>query len=737
MVLRALQKVKPDAVLIEGPPDAADVIELAGHKDMVPPVALLVYEPDQPSESAYYPFATFSPEWQAIRWALEHKKDVRFIDLPQSLRPKREGPEEGGPLAEDEPEETSQDTGEVGEQRRDPLEALAIAAGFSDGEAWWSRLIEERRGEDDPIGLFDAIREAMASARKEFGHTIRDPNEVIREAHMRKSIRAAIREGYQNIAVVCGAWHAPVLTGQALKETPAKADDEALKGLSKRKTAATWIPWTYDRLSAFSGYGAGVTSPGWYDHLWVHHEKLSEHWLTKVARLMRDEDLDASPASVIESVRLADSLAALRGRSIAGLEELGEATLSILCHGNPLPMRVIEQKLIVGNRLGHVPEDVPSVPLQRDLASLQKSLRLKVTADDSVLDLDQRKETDLARSRLLHRLTILRIEWGELQGDQMQRTSTFHEIWKLQWQPQFAVAVIEAARWGNTVEQAAAAFVADQAKSAGTLADLTAILDHVMLADLPIAVERVIARIQDLSAVASDIGLLMAALPPLARVMRYGNVRKTDAALVEPVVAGLLARICVGLLPACGSLDDDAAAIMRGRIDSVHASLSTLDRADFMDSWKQELRKLGDADIHGLVAGRAWRHLLDAGEPADAATTRLSLALSRGNDPGKAAAWLEGFLGGSGMVLVHDERLLSIVDMWVSSLSRDTFEQICPIARRTFSTFEKPERRQIGEKLARGAMPGVGDPDVATDDYDAERGALVEGVLRQILGELP
>lgn len=737
MVLHALKSLKPDAVLIEGPPDAANILALAGHKDMKPPVALLVYEPDRPSESAYYPFATFSPEWQAIRWSLANDKAVRFIDLPQSLRPRQAERPDGKSADKGESEQATPDPVDAA-HRRDPLEVLALAAGFPDGEAWWGRFIEERRGDEDPLGLFDAIREAMASARKELGSTPHDPDEPAREAHMRRSIRSAIKEGFQNIAVVCGAWHAPLLTAEALKEIPAKSDEEALKGLARRKTEATWIPWTYDRLSAFSGYGAGVNSPGWYDHLWIHHENLSDRWLTRVARLMREEDLDAPPASVIESVRLADSLAALRGRSIAGLDELGEATLSILCHGNPLPMRVIEKKLIIGIRLGEVPRDVPAVPLQCDLAALQKSLRLKVSADDAVLDLDQRKEIDLARSRLLHRLTILNIHWGELQDNQRQRTSTFHEIWKVQWKPELSVAVIEAAQWGNTVHDAAAAFVADQAQAAGTLGELTAMLDHVMLADLPTAVERLISRIHDLSAVASDVGHLMEGLPPLARVMRYGNVRKTDVALVEPVVAGLLARVCAGLLPACGSLDDDAAAAMRDRINSVHAALSTLDRADFTDSWNQELRKLGDADIHGLVAGRAWRHLVDSGNAeSQAAATRLSLALSRGNDPGKASAWLEGFLGGSGMILVHDDRLLSIVDDWVCSLSRDTFDQVCPIARRTFSTFEKPERRQLGEKLAREASNAPGNVQTAADDYDPERGSLVEPVLRLILGDLP
>ena len=720
VLVRALEKLDPTIVLVEGPPDGADVLTFAAHVDMTPPVALLIYQADEPSSAVYYPFATFSPEWQALRWALNKGVPARFIDLPQSLR---------------RPEKTTQE-----EPARlpaaDPLESFARAAGFADGEAWWGRLIEERRAEDDPLGLFDAIREAIGSAREELGGTPRDADEPPREAHMRRSIRAAVKEGFERIAIVCGAWHSPVLTTDALKRYPAKQDDEILKQLVRRKTSATWIPWTYDRLCFDSGYGAGIASPGWYEHLWVHREQLSERWMIRVARLLRSEDIDASPANVIESVRLADSLAAIRGRHNPSLEELGEATLSVLCHGNPLPIRLIERKLIVGQRLGQVPDAVPMVPLQRDLTALQKSLRLKVSADETVLDLDQRKENDLARSYLLHRLRLLGVEWGELQDDQRQRASTFHEIWKLEWRPEFAVKIIEAAQWGNTVAVAASASVTHRASSTSDLAALSALLDDVMLADLSGAVERLLTRVQSVSAVSTDVGHLMTAFPPLARVLRYGNVRKTDAALVEPVVAGLLARISAGLLPASASLDDDAANLMRQRIDEVQGALVTLNRPDHIAMWKEALQRVANADVHGLVAGRACRLLLDnGGLVADAAADRLSQSLSRANEPAKASAWLEGFLSGSGLLLLHDERLLGIVDLWLTSLPRDTFEEICPIARRTFSTFETAERRRIGEKIKRSASRDAPATAEAADDYDPVRGAMVEPVLQLILGE--
>lgn len=740
MLVRALEMVRPDCVLIEGPADANDLIELVTSGEMKPPVALLVYEPQQPHHAAYYPFAEFSPEWQAIRWGLASKASVRFIDLPFTMRPK-DAPDAIAPTKPDandpEGDDRNGENSEVRVGRTDPLESLARAAGFEDGEAWWGRLIEEQRGEQQPMLVFDAIREAMSEARKQLARPL-DGEESAREAHMRRAIRGAVKEGCERIAVVCGAWHAPALGEGALKEHSVKADEAVLQSLDRVKTAATWIPWTYERLSMDSGYGAGVRSPGWYEHLWIHRNRISESWLSRVARLMRDEDLDASPASVIESVRLAETLASMRGRAIAGLDELTESTLAILCHANPLPLRVIERKLIVGNRLGEVPEHAPTVPLQRDIAAQQKSLRMKVSADDAVLDLDQRKEIDLARSRLLHRLVLLGIPWGVLEADQRQGTSTFHEVWRLQWKPEFAIAVIEAARWGNTVHDAALARVRDRADNAKELAELTGLLDHVMLADLSGVVGTLIERIGSIAAIGADVASLMDALPALARILRYGNVRKTDAALVAPLVEGVLTRVCTGLLTACASMDDDAASAMRGRIGGVHGALATLARSDLLEAWHAELAKVADADIHGLVAGRASRLLLDAGgRTTEEAAQALSLALSPGQSPEKAAAWFEGFLAGAGAILVHDDALLGIIDAWICSMPEATFEQVCPVARRTTSTFEKPERRAIGERIVRGGIGARSSGSISGehDDYDVERGSLVDPVLKLILGE--
>jgi hypothetical protein len=610
-------------------------------------------------------------------------------------------------------------------------------------------MVETRA--DDPE-LFAGILEMMGALR-ERSPVAEDPEDLLREAYMRRTIRAAQEEGFRRLAVVCGAWHAPVLA-----EMPdAAADADQLKGLPALKVNSTWVPWTYDRLAFSSGYGAGVTSPGWYHHLWESaaapfrdagrpapaggSQHATVKWMARVAHLLRAEDLDASPASVIEAVRLAESLAAIRACPLPGLPELNESCTTVFCFGNDAPLRLIHRKLIVGETLGRVPDETPAVPLQADLQREQKRLRMAVEAGQAQLDLDLRKPTDLDRSRLLHRLDLLGVPWGkpaDRRGFGGGAKGTFHELWQLQWQPEFEVALIEAAVWGNTVADAAGAFARDRTDKVPDLPGLTALLDKIVLADLPGAVEHLMHRLQSEAAIASDVSHLMAALPALANVLRYGNVRQTDTTMIGHVVDGLVARTCIGLPPATASLNDDAAAEMFGRVLAFNDAVALLQNDEHLRAWHETLRQLADRDgLHGLLAGRAVRLLLDAGRfDGSEAARRMSLALSTANDPARAAAWVEGLLRGSGLLLLHGDAMWDVVDGWLAGLPADTFTQVLPLLRRTFSTFEWPERRQMGERAKRGrsGATAVVGAATATADFDAARAEAVLPLLYQILG---
>jgi hypothetical protein len=739
-VAAELASLSPDAVLIEGPADAGPVLSLAASQEMRPPVALLAYAPDDPARSAFWPFAVFSPEWQALTWALEHEVTVRFCDLPAAhlfggAKKKGEEPEEPEELelSDQEPAEEEKEARRRA-VRGDPLAQLAAAAGYDDPERWWDDVIESRVSGP---GLFEVITEAMAELREgtSSGPVREQEREARREAYMRTQLRAVQAEGAERVAVVCGAWHAPALTG---KLPSAAADARVLRGLPRRKVALTWVPWTHSRLAASSGYGAGITSPGWYHHLFTHPELTVVRWLTQVARTLRTEDLPVSSASVIEAVRLADTLAALRGRQLPGLDEVTEATRAVLVDGDDTALALVTSRLVVGEALGEVPAETPTVPLDADLRATARTRRMKFEATERLLDLDLRKEGDRVKSQLLHRLRLLDIPWGVPTDSEVRSTGTFRETWRLSWQPELSVSVIEAAMFGTTVESAATAKLREAAQDpAATVPRLTAAVESALLSDIAGALPELLGALDDRAALDVDLEHLTGALPALVRAVRYGDVRGTDTRALARVTDTMLTRICVGLPQAVTSLDDAGAESLRTGIDEVHAAVSLLDDEGARGRWLAAVAGIVDrADVHGLLIGRMVRLLRDAGRvDGPEAALRLSRALSVGETPAAKAAWVEGFLAGGGLLLVHDRELLRLIDEWVTQLGAEEFTDVLPLLRRTFGQFAAGERRSIAERVRRGEGPvPASSSGVSIDEERAERAlrtvATILGVAR-------
>jgi hypothetical protein len=719
-VVHALEAFDPDAVLIEGPPDANELLPYASRADLEPPVALLVYAQDTPSKAVMYPFAKFSPEWQAMLFALKRQRVVRFIDLPHTHR-----------FADLQEDEDDASRAEADVLRADPLRPLALAAGYGDTERWWDHLIESRQGRD--LEVFGAIHDMMSAVRSEL--KLPEPlTERRREAFMRKSIRAAQAEGFARIAVICGAYHTPSLE----EMPPARHDDELLRGLPKVKTAAAWVPWTYERLAYASGYGAGIVSPAWYELLWEKRSALGPEWLTRAARLLRAEDIPASSAHVIEACRLADTLAAVRDRPVAGLTEYQEAAISVLGSGDATNLRLIEKRWHFDGRLGQVPEDFPAAPLQQDVTALQKRLRLKPSAEEKTLDLDLREALDRERSHLFRRLRILGIEWAKPAPRAVMGKGTFHELWQVLWQPEFSVRLVEASRHGHTVTGAAAAALAEKSVSSERLSELVSLLDDALFADLADAIQPLVRAIEQHAAAQADALQLLEAIAPLVSVYRYGNVRETDVTLVRHILDVLVPRVLIGLVPASSNIDGDAATGLWKRMREAERALAQLADAGFIEGWRACLAKLASSEaVHPLVAGYAHRLLYDAGVmPFEELSLALSRALSPGSAADVAASWIEGLLSGSGAILIHDDRLRALIDGWLRGVSAEHFIQVLPLLRRTFSEFPPPERRVLGERVRRGSAesPAMSAGNV---EFDIEAARRVIPLLQTIWNKEP
>lgn len=705
---RALDELEPDLVLLELPADVEGALAWVGHEHLVPPVALLGHVRDEPRRAAFWPLATFSPEWQALTWAHERDRPVRCIDEPLAVSlatPSRD-------------------------ELRDPIAELAAVAGEPDPERWWDDVVEHR-GEGVPA--FEAIAEAMDALREGWQPA---PGEARREAFMRRHLRAALAGPHARIAVVVGAWHVPALR----QPLPTAAADAALvRGLSKVKAEVTWVPWTSRRLSAATGYGAGVASPAWYAHVFRHHDDPGHHdtvtrWFVEAGHLLRRRGLSASPDHLIAGARLADSLAALRERPRPGLAEVLDAAQAVLGEGGTAALQLVRDELVVGNDLGDVPDEVPLVPLARDLAAQQRRLRLRPTAEVRELELDLRSPLGLERSHLLHRTVALGLGWA-MRADDRGSSGTFRETWRLRWEPELAVRLVELSVHGTTLVSAAVGALLDRVTSAVRLPDLVAVLERALLADLDEAVAPCVAALRVQAVRGTDTGELMDVLGPLAHAARYGDVRGTRPGALRSVLDAVVVRITSEVVGAASMLDDAAAATMAERLTAVQAGLVLLDHPARTAAWPAALGQVVSSPVvHGLVRGRATRLLHDAGRSSgEGVTHALGQALGPGVEPAVGAAFVEGFLAGSGTVLLHDADLLGVLDAWLAQLDAASFTTAVPLLRRTFGAFEPSERRQLGALVATGA-PDAGPPGFADGGLDDERAARAMATVRQLLG---
>ncbi|PCK86914.1 hypothetical protein CPT32_10900 [Rhizobium sophoriradicis] len=747
----ALDALDPACVLIEGSTEGDALIQHAALPGMKPPLAMLFYAADEAANAVFAPFAEFSPEWVAMQWALAHGRSVRFIDWPAAVSlalTKAAREERLAALERKAAELTENSDGEDPEEgaseaptiRLDPLDLLAEAAGYGDGESFWNGLIEQHGSGQSPLEIFAAIEAAMTEARQHQADAggMSDAEwlrEKRREAFMRGHIRDALKQHDGEVAVVIGAWH----VGGLRTETTVAEDRAIVKDLPRVKVEATWAPWSDGRLSYASGYGAGVISPGWYRHLWSLYssdrhdgpEAFAAVWQARTAALLRQEGFDASTASAIEAARLALGLASMRGLSVPGLAEMRDASLSSLCHGDDIPLAMIERRLYIGSRIGEIDEAVPQMPLAKDFELWCRRTRLKPEETASEIKLDLRSEAGLLKSTFLHRLNLIGVHWGRLIDAEAGR-GTYREIWSLAWSPDMSVGLAEAFVWGLTIEQAAAAATIDRGRNANGIAALSELVRGVLVADLPEAASACIDLLQAAAVQNNDITDLMNAVAPLVRIVRYGTARKLPEPELRALITALSVEVNAGVRIGSRQLDDDAASQRIIAMRAYDEALGLFGDPALLAEWRRQLALLvDDEQAAAPVVGFSLRRLHDLSlwdEP------RLSAAFSRqivGESPTRAGAFIEAFISGSAEVLIQDQTLLFLIDEWLCGLDEEVFVESLPLFRRALTGFDAVGRKRIMERIAGGRKERSAAPDVIEDNPAFERALPL---LKTILG---
>lgn len=460
-----LDDFQPDCVLIELPAEFADWMPWLAHDELRAPVALAGCSDDQ-FDLSFYPFADFSPELAAIRWAVRNKVDLRPCDLPMAERTNRE-------------DRTLRDYQPTG-----LLDAMLRKTQTTDVGSLWERLVESPAAGASP--------EALRRSGLMFGWALRSNDQVAsnedrrREFHMRQ----CIEDVGDRCAVVIGAYHAAALLPEPLLWTP---PDDSLdptvpnpltqKTPADRQIATALIPYSFEQFDERSGYPAGIRDPHWHQRVFessdVHElQHVVADMTVGVCRELRAEGHPINVADGKEVVRMSLDLAGMRSLAVPGRGELIEALQTCLARGEVMGIgRAVAkamESVLVGTRRGDLPVDAPRSGLAPHVKSL--IAELKLPGPKSLGDKPKQMRLDPLRSRLdrarvvtFERMSACGIPYAKLvETDSGSSRENLTEVWDVSWQHATAAMIELSAARGATLRQAALGAI----KSDGLKADI-------------------------------------------------------------------------------------------------------------------------------------------------------------------------------------------------------------------------------------------------------------------------
>ena len=688
-VRKFLNENRPDVVLIEGPADFDFLIDDIVSKNLLPPFAIMAYTKEVPIETVLYPFAVYSPEYQAILWARENNKECHFFDLESNIMLGLE----------------SKNEDEIISDAPDKIHDKEKTSDF-DMESFWERVLEQ--SED---------MNAYKSGSALFGESLRNEDEVslrdiIRESFMKRKIKEIIDSGIdsEKIVAITGAFHT-----SAIQSLDGAMTDKEYDSLKKKDSNITLMPYSYYRLSKRTGYGAGNTAPAYYELLWqgfikndkTYHER---KYLSLLAKYMRDHGGIVSSAQVIEATMLSRSIANLRGGSIPTLVDLKDAGITCMGGGSFGEMAMGFAQSDIGTKIGVVPQESMKTSIQSDFLSRLKALKLEkykeLVATPLQLDLRENlrvksKESaflDLNRSFFLYRLVTLGIDFAKIERNR-QDNATWAENWILQWTPEAEIQIVESVLKGDTIDEAVAFVLGERLDNAISISEIADIIEVAFNCGIPKIVEGAGRKLDEMASGAVSIHEIAVTTSKLSDMILFGDIRKLDRKQLEPIVKRLCIRAAL-ILAGESACDDMAAVILVEDIQSIHNVFVLHDFLD-KDLWFDKLIEVSNRDdLNTKISGLATAILLDTGK-TDENTLRIEVArrLSAGMPAELGANWFAGLSIRNHYALIGRLTLWESLSEYMDSLDEEEFRRSLVFLRRAFVDYSSKEKDMIAENL--------------------------------------
>ena len=729
-IRRMIRRLKPDAVLIEGPENAQSLIPVMTHEDTKAPFAVYCSYQDIKGEigdkegyyKCYYPFLDYSPELAALRECKTLGIESCFMDLPY-----REI------LAACEESRTKGSSGDRLLSGSQFWDRLCERTGLRSFEEFWEKYFEIRglRMEDEKwfqmlLGYCRIIREDTPPEQ------IRSEGCEARVRFMAGKLLKKARELGENgrVLAVTGGFHTPGLEEyirksreERVSETePAaltgKTSDRAASGLNGEE-GVYLMPYSMEETDAWSGYASGMPFPGFYQKIWEKLEHIGPEngvyeeavldFLIETGREGRQREGVPTAYDEICALEQARGLAMLREKKEPGAWELKDAVLASFIKGEctlstDRPLRILK-KCMTGTRLGKLCDQAQVPPLIRDFerqcAGFGIRSRSALEAKRILTPFSNQKHRD--ESKFFNRLLFLGADFArKTRGPDLRLNrdrNMMRETWVYGWRPSTGAALMDVSVHGATIEEAAVSLARERLKQEQDAEKAALLLTSAFEMGLEREMEPVYETVSRIILEDTRFYAVAEALSRLRMLQELQGLYRVFLPF-EKLIEGCYEKLVI-LLPSMTRIREEDLDMTMKALKLLYQTGGRpgCSREDYFDALGR-MREDGDLHpglegcIHGILYGSGRE---EAGEAEQAARGYLSGTRDRLL---KTALFFRGVFFTARDLVFAENGFIAMLDYFFGEVEDGEFMELLPQLRLAFGCFTPGELRRIGSLAA-------------------------------------
>lgn len=718
---QTIESYRPDCILVEGPENANDLVDLLTDPGTQAPVAFYyacrdegkyLSDDEEPGFwRCWYPFLDTSPELVALRAARERKIPGRFIDL--SYGEILLATKEARGLRTTQEKISYASDRYLAQSRFQTI--LCEKAGVRDFEEFWEKYFEVEGLSLTTADFVNLMNTYCLLARRDTPEVeLLEDGCFDREAHMARRIREASRT-YKRILVVAGGFHIAGLLEP-------KVEPPELKRRPKLVESVYPMRYSMRAADALNGYASGMPAPAFYDRIWqeLHGNEPQNAWenvlldfLVCTGRQLRKMGENISAFDEMCALDMARGLAVLREKRHPGLYELQDVVLGSFVKGEASlsglePMRILRDRT-TGDAMGALAEGAVVPPLTKDFEAQCARHRLKLTDGSrqtvtlSIFSEPKHRDT----SRFLHQTEFLECEFAKrTRGPDLlsgRDRNLIRESWEYHWSTAVDTALIEHAVSGGTVREACSMELRSRMAKAQRAEEGAELLLRGFLMGLSDQAGTFAARMDELILADGDFSSLCRACKYLYDLHQWkGQYGETDSIDETALLNRLFDRV-VRLLPAMHTVDERGVEEVQDCAALLYQLTLRPDFAERRDRFKDALIMLIKMNpinpgllgaALGLLYGMdpAWKSKIDGTVRGYLRGTRTMMLQS--------AQLLQGLFRMARDLLLTDQAFMKEIDALFCELEDADFTAMLPQLRLAFSYFLPRETDRLAKTAA-------------------------------------